>query len=361
MRKVKELKDEDINNLLQNPANNFLTKPPKEKYVEFKEHDPFPSIPDSLLNSYDIVRYVYTTGMIDPFRPKSLERAVYKCNFSGFYRYWDENHKQKDGTLSDSDELRLPPNSILFLGIEPTFQIPTYIVLRFNLKVQHVYKGLLLGTGPIVDPGFVGKLYIPLHNLTLNEYIIKKNAPLISVEFTKLSRHYDRNFTKKQEKIINALDFSAVPIIDNPIEPSRDINFYLENSLTNEMFGKVNKNELSVESSIPEAIMEAKKAVKSVRNMKIIFYTIAGIISVGTIVAIITLIVGIFGLIKDVNNQVFNISDDYHKIIRENEKIQDEHKKLEDLINNLQSDINNMQQPEKDKKVVSKSSENKAQ
>ncbi len=28
-----------------------------------------------------------------------------------------------------------------------------------------VYKGLLLGTGPIVDPGFVGKLYIPLHKL----------------------------------------------------------------------------------------------------------------------------------------------------------------------------------------------------
>lgn len=30
------------------------------------------------------------------------------------------------------------------------------MVLRFNLSVSNAYKGVLLGTGPIVDPGFEG-------------------------------------------------------------------------------------------------------------------------------------------------------------------------------------------------------------
>jgi deoxycytidine triphosphate deaminase len=359
MSVAKELKKEDINNLLQNPVNEYLLKPPKERYAEFKGNDPFPLVPEALLNSFDIVRYVYTTGMIDPFYPESLEGAVYKCNFSGYYKYWDEKHIAHERTLgkSKSDVFKLPPNSISFLEIEPTFQIPTYLVLRFNLKVKHVYKGLLLGTGPIVDPGFVGKLYIPLHNLTLNEYVIKKDASLISVEFTKLSRHNDRNPTGKQIQIIKDLDFSAIPIINNQIEPSRDINFYLKNSLTDKMFGKLNKDELSVESSIPEAIMEAKIAEKSVINMRRVFYTVTGIVSIGTIIAIVALVINMFSLIDGVNARIDNISSKYYGLIQENKEMQEENRELKGLINDLQSVIDNMQQADKDKKMVSKSTE----
>ena len=61
------------------------------------------------------------------------------------------------------DGFDLAPNSIAFVALEPCFRIPEYMALRFNLKIKHIYKGLLLGTGPLVDPGFSGKLFIPLH------------------------------------------------------------------------------------------------------------------------------------------------------------------------------------------------------
>jgi hypothetical protein len=45
----------------------------------------------------------------------------------------------------------------------------------------------LLGTGPLVDPGFHGKLLVPLHNLTSDEYTIRGDEGLIWMEFTKTS------------------------------------------------------------------------------------------------------------------------------------------------------------------------------
>ena len=43
----------------------------------------------------------------------------------------------------------------------------------------------MLGTGPLVDPGFWGKLCIPLHNLTNEDYEIPLSDGLIWIEFTK--------------------------------------------------------------------------------------------------------------------------------------------------------------------------------
>lgn len=73
------------------------------------------------------------------------------------------------------------------MSVEPYFRIPDYIALRHNLKIDHIYKGLLVGTGPLIDPGFVGHIALPLHNLTENPYTLKGGEGIIWVEFTKLS------------------------------------------------------------------------------------------------------------------------------------------------------------------------------
>ena len=67
--------------------------------------------------------------------------------------------------------------------------LPEYIAVRFNLHIRHVHKGILLGTGPLVDPGFFGNLLIPLHNLTDNNYKLIGGEGFIWVEFTKVSKH----------------------------------------------------------------------------------------------------------------------------------------------------------------------------
>jgi deoxycytidine triphosphate deaminase len=155
-----------------------------------KSIDPFPEIQPSLLNSADVHDYVRATGMLYPFDVKQLKSASYEAAVRGRCIWWDDSGKQCEVLLEDGkgEELTLSPNSITFVQVEPLFRLPDYIALRFNLKITHVHRGILLGTGPLVDPGFVGRLLIPLHNLTPNTYRFGRGEGLIWVEFTKTSQ-----------------------------------------------------------------------------------------------------------------------------------------------------------------------------
>ncbi len=167
----------------------------KEKYGKFENTDPFPEIPQALLNSADIHDYVRTTGMIYPFFPENLKPASYGIRLKGEYIFWLTPNERIHGwfdklTEKDSDGdivFTLKKNSIAFVQLESSFRFPSYLAARFDLKIRHIYQGILLGTGPLVDPGYEGNLYVPLHNLTNNDYKIKINSPVIWMEFTKLT------------------------------------------------------------------------------------------------------------------------------------------------------------------------------
>lgn len=156
-------------------------------YLLWRQTDPFPEIQPALLNSADIVDYVSQTGMIYPFHPGKLKSASYEVALVGDYVYIDENGDKQSGTLNEKGEITIRKNSITFLTVEPFFRLPDYIALRHNLKIDNVYKGLLVGTGPLIDPGFVGRISLPLHNLTENDYTFVGGEGVIWVEFTKLS------------------------------------------------------------------------------------------------------------------------------------------------------------------------------
>jgi deoxycytidine triphosphate deaminase len=155
--------------------------------------DPFPKSPAALLSADDIIKYVEKTGMISPFDGRSgdkspLKAASYesKIGSEAFIYEKGVNYPKKiyDGS---QDYLEIPANSIVFVESDIYFRLPPFMAVRFNLQINHVHRGLLLGTGPLVDPGFWGKLCIPLHNLTNEPYHIAKDDGLIWIEFTKTS------------------------------------------------------------------------------------------------------------------------------------------------------------------------------
>jgi len=158
-------------------------------FEKWGSKDPFPDVDPSLLNSADIHDYVATTGMLAPFYPASLKSASYEAALLGDLIWWDDKKEPHHQNLQENQPFELKANSVAFVSVEPKFRIPDYIALRFNLRITLIHRGLLLGTGPLVDPGFVGKLAIPLHNLTDKPWTLKGGDPLIWIEFTKLSRH----------------------------------------------------------------------------------------------------------------------------------------------------------------------------
>lgn len=161
------------------------------RYDRFVSTDPFPEIAPALLNSADIYDYVRATGMVLPFEPDpskgKLKSASYEVDFLGDLHLVNGAGKYEVNTIHVGKEYELPKNSIAFLFLATTFRLPDYIAARFNLRITLVHAGLLLGTGPLIDPGFAGRLLIPLHNLTSESITIKGGDGLIWVEFTKLS------------------------------------------------------------------------------------------------------------------------------------------------------------------------------
>ena len=166
----------------------------RERFAEFSSKDPLPEIRPALLNSGDIYDYARITSMVFPFdknnQNKKLKSASYEIDFLGdVYHVNDETGKVEKETLVKGEPFTLRKNVIVFVFIKTKFFLPDYIAIRFNSKITHVHRGLLLGTGPLVDPGFAGQLLIPLHNLTSEDYILHGGDGLIWVEFTKLSPH----------------------------------------------------------------------------------------------------------------------------------------------------------------------------
>lgn len=163
----------------------------RSKYYNF---DPLAQeISPALLNSVDIKRYIDLGCLIEnsTFDEDCLKIASYEMKFLGDLYDWtvtDEGQlRPRCRRIQDDESMTLYRNSISYLWMEEKLLLPEYIAGRFNLHIRHVHKGLLLGTGPLVDPGFSGSLLIPLHNLTNNDYEVTGGDGIIWVEFTKLS------------------------------------------------------------------------------------------------------------------------------------------------------------------------------
>lgn len=163
----------------------------KDRFHRTANHDPFPLIPAALLNSSDFYNYAAATGMVCPFEEAQLKSASYSIRIGDKVIYWDGDNKLEEFILTPNKTFKVPANSITFIKTKEKFRLPPYIAMRFNLKINNVHRGILLGTGPVVDPGFEGHLLIPLHNLTTNTYYFHENETFVWSEFTKVSPYGD--------------------------------------------------------------------------------------------------------------------------------------------------------------------------
>ena len=234
----------------------------------------------------DIKEYVHKGCLIkrEDFDDGRLKTASYGMRFLGELHSWDTNN---DGTLKPcrmkircGDAVKLPGNSITYLSMKEELLLPEYIAARFNLHIRHVHKGILLGTGPMVDPGFFGSLLIPLHNLTNNDYEIDSGEGIIWVEFTKLNGH-DFWKSKKGERPSDLKPFPNVKYI-------KDARSYLRKSgiLAKGGVQSAFRGVLEQAKNVADA---AREETKSFRN----YYTWGGIAAaIAIAVSLASVIIG---------------------------------------------------------------------
>jgi deoxycytidine triphosphate deaminase len=178
--------------------------------------------------------------------------------------------------IGPGESFELQENSIAFVTLEPMLRVPDYIALRFDLRIKNVYRGLLLGTGPIVDPGFEGRLSLPLHNLTTNSYRFRGGEDLIWMVFTKISPNdrWEPNGTPKSGRV-----GSYVAPRPDRLHAGSDVETYFEEAAASGQ----------VVSSISESLSQARSAQSWSRAISIV-----------TAVAALALVAGVLALIINI-------------------------------------------------------------
>jgi len=250
-------------------------------------------IPPGMLSSPQIKLYIKNGWLVViPEGQESVETnsclkpATYDMRL-GNYAVRSELGKKEEFNLGPEDiipsriskKLELPPNSLTFVSTHEEFKLPKDVIARFNLKVGLVHKGLLLGTGPIVDPEFSGTINIPIHNFSSQSVTINYLDPLISVEFTKTLHPHEKDYVANEN-------------------PKGDQKTYI-------------KKAGCAESSVCKAIEESKQLTKKQENfLKVGF--VGAIIGIGAlVVGIVSVVVTLFGTIKDVNSRIDGLHDVY--------------------------------------------------
>ncbi len=116
----------------------------------------------------------------EEFQNKNLRPAAYTLRIGD--KYVDSNGKP--GVLDEKTPyFEMEPNSIVYVSTYEKLDLPYYIAARFNLRVKWVYKGILLGTGPQVEPGYRGYLSCPLYNLTDRPIRITYREDFATIDF----------------------------------------------------------------------------------------------------------------------------------------------------------------------------------
>jgi deoxycytidine triphosphate deaminase len=153
---------------------------------EWKFKDPKRNEPSrkGLLLSDEIQAFCENGLLIRDWKPGLLRPASYTMTIGPEY----VDSRGKEGTLSNKKSFfYMEPNSIVYVSPREELNLPYYIAARFNLRVKWVYKGILLGTGPQVEPGFVGRLSCPLFNLTGQKVKIKLGDEFATIDFERTS------------------------------------------------------------------------------------------------------------------------------------------------------------------------------
>lgn len=136
-----------------------------------------------VLLSDQIGYYVKAVKLIDPFHHTYLRPASYDLTVGDEYFVNDYRRPLREG-----EKIEIPPNGLAYVKTRESFNIPYYLMARYSLRVQQVYRGLMLDNGLQVDPGYSGPITVPIHNLTDDARRLEYGETFLSVDFTRTTR-----------------------------------------------------------------------------------------------------------------------------------------------------------------------------
>ncbi|HLG14538.1 MAG TPA: dCTP deaminase [Blastocatellia bacterium] len=146
----------------------------------------------------DQIREAMTEGwlVIEPFDDDALEPATYDL------RVGDKgvlSTVPKPLDLREQPNLVIEPFSAAFLQTEEIISLSPRIVGRVGPRSNILRAGIFASTGPQIDPGFRGRLFVSLLNMTDHPFLIRHRDRFLTVEFHGLSRAPSRSYSGRHQ------------------------------------------------------------------------------------------------------------------------------------------------------------------
>lgn len=149
-----------------------------------------------------------------------------------------------------------PYTSVVISTLE-RLKLPPNVVGRFDLKIRWALQGLILQVGTQVAPGYNGRLFGLLHNLSKKEICIPMKIGIFDAEFSFTSNKVvPEKFDKTYETLQGFLE--SRPPIEGTLEA-----FLQDVRKEKEEIQKRNKESIEQKKDIDETIKEIKKELKT--------------------------------------------------------------------------------------------------
>jgi dCTP deaminase len=119
---------------------------------------------------------------IKNFDTKSVQPASYDLRLGNLV-YLPSRPDEPIDLADHGGAFRLPPYGTAVVTTYEDLKLPSNILGRIGLKSSFARTGLIASTGPQIDPGFHGKLFVSLFNLTAASHVLKFKEPFLTIEF----------------------------------------------------------------------------------------------------------------------------------------------------------------------------------
>lgn len=275
------------------------------KHEEYLWKDPFDLAScGPVLLSDQIRSLAEEMGLIEPFDATSLRPASYDLRVGDSYYVGDDRKE----LTAETNKIEIPSNGLVYIRTKEKFNIPYYLVARYSLRVQQVYRGLLIDNGLHIDPGYCGPIWIPVHNFTMQPRILLRGDEFISVEFNRTTRLPGEVYTMKSEEelVSRAIANELVGSHGRPIKVFyRDLDHYQQrhaeitphyfwNKFRGEkhesaMLGteqRLDKVKADVEAEVTKFRDETQRRLDSLRNFGLVAFA-------GALIGILGIVLGI--------------------------------------------------------------------
>ncbi len=131
------------------------------------------------------IREAHENGniVIEPFDDAQVQGATYDLRVG---EYGATTTTKRKVNIKNDGAITFSPGDFGIVTVLEELKLGNQYVGRFGLRSKYARKGLIATTGPQIDPGFHGRLFIGITNLTPRSVSLPYKDDFISVEFHKL-------------------------------------------------------------------------------------------------------------------------------------------------------------------------------